>query len=227
MSAPQTSPKVPLSITTPSTSTSIHPPETFPSPSLLTQPSTSPPLENPPPSTPLSSTSITPSTETTDSENFGSFEDDYHLMTAKTRTLLSNILATTQAQRKLAQSLIRPSKPVDNNDNDNTKNFESPQKSNAPQASELEPLWRNLTLGNLIGRLIEAKNLTRGDVWNEDREYVRMREVEQVRLLRGVISELAELDREVLEVRELVLGAQGEGGEGVVRIVVTPPEEGE
>ncbi|KAL8852168.1 MAG: hypothetical protein Q9221_002992 [Calogaya cf. arnoldii] len=227
MSAPQTPPKVPLSITTPSTPTSAEPPETSPSPSLLTPPSISPPLENPPPSTPLSSTSTTSSTETTDSENFGSFEDDYHLMTTKTLTLLSNILATTQAQRKLAQSLIRPSKPASNNDNNNNNISESPQKSNAPQASELEPLWCNTTLGNLIGRLLEAKNLTRGDVGNEDRKYTRMREVEQVRLLRGLIAELVEFDREVLGARELVLGAPGEGREGVVKIFVTPPEKNE
>lgn len=86
----------------------------------------------------------------------------------------------------------------------------------APQA--LEPLWRDSTLGKLIGRLIETKNLTRGS--GGDEGDVRGREVQQVKALRGVIGELVEWDRDVL-------GMEGRDCEGVVRIVVTPPEEGE
>lgn len=65
--------------------------------------------------------------------------------------------------------------------------------------------------------------MTRAVVWDEDD--AREREVAQVKALRGVIRELGEWDRDVLAVRERVLGIRGEGeGEGAVRIFVTPPE---
>ena len=67
--------------------------------------------------------------------------------------------------------------------------------------------------------------MTRAVVWDE--QDARAREVAQVKALRGVIRELGEWDRDVLAVREGVLGMQGQG-KGAVRIFVTPPEgEGE
>ena len=64
--------------------------------------------------------------------------------------------------------------------------------------------------------------MTRAVVWDE--QDARAREVAQVKALRGVIRELGEWDRDVLAVREGVLGMQGQG-KGAVRIFVTPPEE--
>lgn len=129
-------------------------------------------------------------------------------MTFRTRALLSNILATTQAHSQIARSLTTPPQPAISN----------PRPT---ETTSLEPLWRNGTLGQLIGRLIATKNMTRAVVWDE--QDAREREVAQVKALRGVIRELGEWDRDVLAVREGVLGMRGEG-KGAVRIFVTPPE---
>ncbi|KAI4245687.1 MAG: hypothetical protein L6R42_010122 [Xanthoria sp. 1 TBL-2021] len=207
MAAPHALPNIPLPsspIMDPSTPTSTPPPDTFPSPSLLAPPSSSSPTENPPPLTPTSDTSTTLSTDTTDTETFGELEDDFDLMTANTRTMLSNILATTQAQSKIARAITTHPKPEPNPADSEPHDMEA-----APQA--LEPLWRDPTLGKLIGRLIETQNLTRGS--GGDEGDVRGREVQQVKALRGVIGELVEWDREVLAVREWVWGWRG----GIVR----------
>ncbi|KAI4222705.1 MAG: hypothetical protein L6R36_005941 [Xanthoria steineri] len=185
-----------------------------PSPSHLAAPSSPTPSEDLPPLSPTSDTSSTISTDTTDTETFGDIEDDLDLMTFHTRALLANILATTQAHSRIARSLTTPHRP---------QSQPAISKPRPTEPASLEPLWRNGTLGQLIGRLIATKNMTRAVVWDEDD--AREREVAQVKALRGVIRELGEWDRDVLAVRERVLGIRGEGeGEGAVRIFVTPPE---
>ncbi|KAL8749371.1 MAG: hypothetical protein Q9199_007726, partial [Rusavskia elegans] len=146
----------------PSTPTSTTPPNTFPSPSHLTPPSSSLPCDIPLPLSPTSDTSRSISTDTTDTETFSELEDDLDLMTANTRTMLSNILATTQAQSKIARAITTHPEPEPE---PKPSDSEPRDMEAAPQA--LEPLWRDSTLGKLIGRLIETKNLTRGSGGDE------------------------------------------------------------
>ncbi|KAL9631203.1 MAG: hypothetical protein Q9204_004346 [Flavoplaca sp. TL-2023a] len=228
MSASQTSTEIPLP-PSPDLYSSTKPSPTTPpasaSPGYLTLPSSLTLLENPPPLSPEPTISVTPSPDPISAETSAqSGEEYYDLLTTTTHTKLSSILATMQAQSQLLRSMAIPTlKP------EPTSQLLHPP--NTHQEQEQAPLYRDPTLMSLISRMIAAKNLTRGDVG--DGEERRDRELEQVRLLRGVVKELGEWDRVVLGAREEVLvgreGVLGEvedggEGEGEVRIVVTGPE---
>ncbi|KAL8772489.1 MAG: hypothetical protein Q9209_002441 [Squamulea sp. 1 TL-2023] len=126
---------------------------------------------------PLSLTSDTPTTTSTDpTKTEPSTPTDVNTLNANNRLMLSTILATTQSHRKQIQAILTP-----------------PTKGQ-------QPLWQDPKLDKLIGKLISAKNATKGNGTT-----VSEREMEQVKELRKIIGKLVKWDRKVLSVREWVL----------------------
>ncbi|KAL8856154.1 MAG: hypothetical protein Q9178_007192 [Gyalolechia marmorata] len=122
-------------------------------------------------------------------------QDDIDTINVRNRSTLANILAMTQTHSARLRALIAPS---------------AEEGGRVVEAqSGREPLWRDPTLGKLIGRLIETKNMTRG--FEADEKSMRQREVQQLRLLRGVIEELGAWDWKVLRVRQWVLDTKAKG----------------
>ncbi|KAL8783405.1 MAG: hypothetical protein Q9213_004664 [Squamulea squamosa] len=138
------------------------------------------PFTIPLPLSPTPYTPITMATDPTDTEtstpSASPTQDDAVALNANNQLILATILATTQSHRKQIQAILKP-----------------PTKGQ-------QPLWQDPKLDKLIGRLISAKNATRGDGTT-----VSEREMEQVKELRKIIGELVKWDKKVLKVREWVL----------------------
>ncbi len=165
-----------------------------PSPSWNTTPFS----DSLPPSLTSDTSTITPtntSITVTSTPSRADAQDDIDTIYTRNRATLANILAMTQAHSARLRALIAPS---------------AEEGGRVVEAQRgREPLWRDPTLGKLIGRLIETKNMTRG--FEADEESMRQREMQQLRLLRGVIEELGAWDWKVLRVRQWVLDTKAEG----------------